>query len=735
LIFINNLGLNDGLLSQVTTDMIDPHWYMGTDYFFNNRNIFNDIERGKYTVYVGEYACNQNVGDGNIESALAEAVFMMGMEENSDLVKMASYAPLIENPNARNWTGNLIWQRSGEVFGRASYYVQKLFGTNVPDYNVASTLVSDVAQAPYRGRIGLGTWQTAASFRNFKVSDADGKTVYYTGDFTDDINAWTPNGNGSWSVSDGVYKQSNSSANACISFMNGWSYGDCTIEVEAMKTAGSEGFLINFGTDEDGTTHYYQMNIGGWGNTAVALEDVTNAAGTVISDKVAYKVVNNSWYAIKVVISSGVVTCYINGTKVLSHNMNTNYYGRLTSLAGYDATTGEAIVKVVNATDKAVTTDVVLNATDIAKSGKVFTLSASSPIDENQFEYPEYISPVETTCNKFADKFSYTFEPYSLTLMRVKATPATTAISLPSMTFDSEPRKLEVKEETAEYYAKTLLNRLISEAQSMAIKGVNGVEALTSAINNAILVRDNLSSTTAQKQTQAKTLRTAMNTYCRKQVISANEYTERITNPRVNGITGWFGTALTATSSTATEYFSKAFNLTQTVENLPNGYYMLYAQAFYRHGGHQAAYSEYNNMMESMLTSLSANDVSVAIKSLFDESFSQWWDGRPDSLDQAGEAFATSSSTYDNYVIAQVVDGKLTIKLSKLDTADADWCAFTNVRLFSLPTAVSAITDVNEDTTQGAARYYDLQGRQILHPAAGNIYIKQTSGSATKQAM
>jgi hypothetical protein len=49
---------------------------------------------------------NNNVGSGNLLGALSEAAFMIGMERNSDIVTMASYAPLFENVNNRAWAVN-----------------------------------------------------------------------------------------------------------------------------------------------------------------------------------------------------------------------------------------------------------------------------------------------------------------------------------------------------------------------------------------------------------------------------------------------------------------------------------------------------------------------------------------------------------------------------------------------------------------------------------------------------
>jgi hypothetical protein len=53
---------------------------------FNNTTLFDNHPRGKYTIYVGQYACNSGVGSGNMTAALSEAAFISGMERNGDLV-------------------------------------------------------------------------------------------------------------------------------------------------------------------------------------------------------------------------------------------------------------------------------------------------------------------------------------------------------------------------------------------------------------------------------------------------------------------------------------------------------------------------------------------------------------------------------------------------------------------------------------------------------------------------
>ena len=154
----NEMPQRDGAPAIAKTDMIDPHWYVDPYFFFRNTTLFDTYERGKYTVYVGEYACNRGVGGGNMLGALSEAAFIGGMERNGDLVTMASYAPLFENRHDRNWATNLIWIDSDRVMGRSSYYVQKMAAENRPDYNVKSNITMHEAQPESvgKGHLGLG---------------------------------------------------------------------------------------------------------------------------------------------------------------------------------------------------------------------------------------------------------------------------------------------------------------------------------------------------------------------------------------------------------------------------------------------------------------------------------------------------------------------------------------------------------------------------------------------------
>ena len=407
---ISTLGLG-GQHRHERVDMIDPHWYVSPEFFFASDKLFDQQERGDYEIYIGEYAVNQNVGGGNLLGALAEAAFLTGVERNSDLVKMASYAPLFENVNDRVWPTNLIWFDSYHVMGRSSYQVQKMYAENRPSFNVATSFEQPVIPVGVKGQIAVGGWNTDNEYKDLKVTLADGRTVE-----ADMSQGWTPQ-EGTWNAEGGTLKGSGPG----VMRWNLWSvpeaFGDCSISLKARKIAGAEGFLIYFGM-HDGKNGYV-LNIGGWGNQTTAFQRINGNDMPQIPNNISQYVEEGRWYDIRIDIKDGKFTYSLDGKQMLETAIeNIQRY----VVSGYDENTGELIVKFVNATKEPFSTSVNLqNVTSVKRKGKVVTLTSADPKDENTLDDPKRVFPRESTFNKFSGQFDYTFEPWSFTVLRIKA--------------------------------------------------------------------------------------------------------------------------------------------------------------------------------------------------------------------------------------------------------------------------------------------------------------------------
>ncbi len=82
---------------------------------------------------------------------------MTGLQRNADVVRLASYAPLLANESHVQWNPDAIWFDNDESWETPNWEVQKLFGTNVGDEVVPSTYdaPADAAAGHHRRRLPL----------------------------------------------------------------------------------------------------------------------------------------------------------------------------------------------------------------------------------------------------------------------------------------------------------------------------------------------------------------------------------------------------------------------------------------------------------------------------------------------------------------------------------------------------------------------------------------------------
>ena len=118
------------LARELDMPILDEHYYEKHDYFETSRQYDSYPREGKTKVYLGEYASK----DKKMRDALAEALYLLHVERNGDIVCMTSYAPLFARKNATNWNPDLIYFDNERPFLTCSYYVQQMFGLSSGNY-------------------------------------------------------------------------------------------------------------------------------------------------------------------------------------------------------------------------------------------------------------------------------------------------------------------------------------------------------------------------------------------------------------------------------------------------------------------------------------------------------------------------------------------------------------------------------------------------------------------------
>jgi alpha-L-arabinofuranosidase len=118
------------LAEEIGLPILDEHYYEKHDYFLKSRQYDKYPRDRKTKVYLGEYAAK----DKKLIDALAEALYLLHVERNGDVVCMTSYAPLFARKGATNWNPNLIYFDNERPYLTCSYYVQQMFGQSAGQY-------------------------------------------------------------------------------------------------------------------------------------------------------------------------------------------------------------------------------------------------------------------------------------------------------------------------------------------------------------------------------------------------------------------------------------------------------------------------------------------------------------------------------------------------------------------------------------------------------------------------
>lgn len=391
-------------------DAVDEHYYRNPTWFANNYAKYDNYDRRGPKVYAGEYAVTSDFGTtGTLRAALGEAIYMLGMERNSDICVMNSYAPIFVNENDQCWKPDMIRFGSDYSFGTPSYHVQQLFPNNHGSENVRWTEHGN-SQSNGR-RIGFSTWSTTADFDNIRVSDTDGNIIF-SEDFSSAPAGWTlPAG---WSVTDGVLRQTDASSQGLIAAGPNDTPDNFIFEFDATKTSGAEGFLVAF--NYGGPGDFIWWNIAGWANTQHAIEMSVNGSKSQY-DIVRGSIETNHKYHGKIVLANSHLRCYLDDQ--LIHDITLPESKKLYVSANIDDAEGILYLKAVNMTADAI--PATINLSNGVPTGVDATLlTAPSSESENSKADPQNVYPAAGRASVSGNHIAFEAPANSLTILRIK---------------------------------------------------------------------------------------------------------------------------------------------------------------------------------------------------------------------------------------------------------------------------------------------------------------------------
>lgn len=406
---------------SVDTHAIDFHQYMSWGRAIADRDLYDDAPRGAPYVFKGEYATRSSSG---ILQGLSEAVYMMGLEENGDEVVLAAYAPLFGNVNQCQWHPNLIYFDNHRVMGTISYYVQQMFSQHRGDRQLEISVEQQPAkkaeaETRMAGSVGFATWGTEAEFDDLRV-ESDGKTVY-DNDFSDaaSIDEWTSNGNGEWTVDDGVLRQSKQISDARF-WLPGKQWSNYTVRFKARKRAGAEGFMgmvhVNNAMD------WAWANFAGWGNTQHAFERADGGA-KMMGARHQGSVETDRWYDVEIEVDSSKVVAKLDGETLLTDDLadvDEEPEFDIYASAVTDEAKEEIVLRLVNIAETAKTIKLQVEGCELSGHATAITLAAENREASQSLDDPLRYSPQTKKLSGIKADFDYELPPCSFTILRLE---------------------------------------------------------------------------------------------------------------------------------------------------------------------------------------------------------------------------------------------------------------------------------------------------------------------------
>ncbi|BCM93670.1 extracellular exo-alpha-L-arabinofuranosidase [Abditibacteriota bacterium] len=407
-------------VSSRRPDMVDDHIYASVTGMLRASHNYDNYDRKAPPVFVGEWATTVGSPTPTLKAALSDATYLMGLERNADVVKLASYAPLLVNvnPSARQWGTNLIGYNALTSFGSPSYYMQAMFNHNKGDVVLPTVLTPgapEVSAPPVlsHGGVGVGTWNTQAEFKDAEVTQGDTTLLHTDFGATSGLNKE----DGTWNVQDGTLSQTGTQSPA-LATLGKADWTDYTYKVKARKVGGAEGFLIPFHFQNNENRIWW--NLGGWGNSRSAFEAVSAGNRTEFGNTTT-TIETGRWYDIRIEVKGRQIRGYLDDKLVVDVQepvppVISPIYGG----ASRDSKNGDIILKIVNVGEAPHAVQIDLQGAGRVNKTAMGQFLVGAPGDVNTIEQPTKIVPQTLTLKAVGQKFTHEFPANSVSVFRIK---------------------------------------------------------------------------------------------------------------------------------------------------------------------------------------------------------------------------------------------------------------------------------------------------------------------------
>lgn len=385
------------------SEWVDTHFYAGENFLIANHSRFETGKsfRRSPSLFIGEFSASDPSGASRMESAIAEACFLIGVERAPDMVKRLAYAPLLGNRQYPVVRSPLILFDAHRAVETPSYYLFQLFAQNRGD----EVLKMDV-DTYKRPQVSFGRAAVELFDNSYEIENAclNGQPITEGAVRT-----------GGWQIENG----------RLIPEANRWNYllaGDSaaynytySMAIRRTKGSGQIQLRIRDNGREAEQSDYIALTIGSGSS------ELYRQAGGIkdtLAPLKAYPFESNRWYQVKIVGKNDSIQCYVDDK--LLHETVMPSLPSLVSVATWDKKANQIILKVVNTTWHEEKTSLNIHGASVRNEAELWQL-AGRPEAFNSFEQPETVVPEHKSISfSLGGPMIYTFPPHSITILKLQ---------------------------------------------------------------------------------------------------------------------------------------------------------------------------------------------------------------------------------------------------------------------------------------------------------------------------
>ena len=125
------------------------------------------------------------------------------------------------------------------------------------------------------------------------------------------------------------------------------------------------------------------------------------------------------WYDIRIELAGSNIKCYLDGKLV--HDVQSPSMKALHASATRERSSGDIILKVVNASSQALATDIGFSGVArITGPARAMVLTSEKPTDENSLTNPSKVVPIAQSMDVAGSSIHHQFPGNSVTVIRVR---------------------------------------------------------------------------------------------------------------------------------------------------------------------------------------------------------------------------------------------------------------------------------------------------------------------------